>query len=662
MRLLSLDAETYYDNDYSLSKMTTEAYVRDPRFELIGMSVSIDGKPPVWLEEWQWRAFAAQVDWPSVTCSAHHAHFDGLILSHHYGAYPGRWLDTLGMSRAIHGSRIGNSLEALLVHYGLKPKGDYVQSAKGKRRADFTPEEFAEYGAYSNNDNVGHQQLLKIFLPQFNRDELDIQDMTVRWFTEPVLVCNEEVLAQALVNELTRRRDLLTACGLDEKALGSDERLAEAFRHIGIEPPRKVTPKGNEKYAFSKTDPDFQAILEGPDEDGRILAEARLAVKSTLNLSRTKRFINLAKGGRACPVYIKYAAAHTWRWGGGDSMNWQNLERTNKKNPKKGMIRKAIEAPAGHLLAVGDQAQVEARKTAWLAGHQQLLYDFADGKDVYSLFASKCYGRTIDRKNNPDDEIPGHVGKTCVLGLGFGMAWYKFSMEMLKGAQGGPPVQFKVDDLEKMEIDPSRFLSNPKNIERIREMPSRLELKDRLIHCAVSSHIVNIYRRENAPIVKLWEFCDMVIERMYRKQYGPVFYLGVIEIVEDGLRLPNGMLLRYPHIMKDEHGNYSYLSGKNRRTKLYGGLLTENVVQALCRVIIADNMLRLDREYHRGIMGRRSRIAWSTHDEIVNVVPEPAAHECFAAMMQIMKTPPAWAPGLPLKAEGGVGRVYGEIK
>ena len=951
MRLIHLDAETYYDSDYSLSKMTTEAYVRDARFELIGMSVSVDGKPPVWLEESQWRAFARSIDWSEVCCTAHHAQFDGLILSHHYGVYPGRWLDTLSMSRAIHGSTIGNGLEALLIHYGLKPKGDYVAQAKGKHRADFTPEEYAAYGAYSNNDNAGHQGLLRIFIPQFNRDELDLMDLTIRWFTEPALVCNETVLATALVNELTRKQELMTACGLDDKALGSDDRLAEAFRMLGVEPPRKVTPAGNEKYAFAKSDPEFQALVESPDDDIRILAESRLAVKSTLNLSRTKRFINMARNGRPCPVYIKYAAAHTWRWGGGDSMNWQNLERTNKKNPKKGMIRKAIEAPDGMLLVVGDQAQVEARKNAWLAGHHEKLYAFVDNRDIYSEFASVLYRRPVDRKANPDDEIPGHVGKTCLatgtrvftsrgiipieclnatdlvwdgvewvshggvldngvqsveshrgltatpdhevltehgwvewgavltspflfdsaldsaslpfydgiatlvaagaatgttrsadarvagkglcpgkafamdgqpdvtaalkspqapsatgatsqlslttniargfsivsaqqllaaitrttkhisttavaafrsvlngsriaarffdmsrlspagmtqrsvwigstttgttspatfaslptartpaisggsmffnqeleswkgksrvydvtnagprrrftvltdagpvivhnceLGLGFGMGWYKLSGEMLKGAQGGPPVRFTSDDLDTLEIDPSRFLANPKNLEKIKAMPSRLDLTERLVHCAVSNHIVQVWRSRNAPIVKLWEFGDHVIDRMYRKELGPVYYLGIMEVVEEGLRLPNGMLLRYRHIQKTEGGDYTYLSGRNTRTKLYGGLLTENVVQALCRIIIAENMLRLNREYHRGIMGGRSRIVCSIHDEIMNVAPEREAHECLATMLQIMKEPPSWAPGLPLKAEGGVGRVYGDIK
>lgn len=678
MRLLSLDFETYWSVDYTLSKMTTESYIRDPRFEVIGVSVSIDQQPPVWMEEAQFRAFIGMLmaSGQEVVCSAHHAHFEGLILSHHYGFKPARWLDTLSMSRAIHGGRIGNSLEALLVHYGLRPKGEYVQKAKGKRRADFTPEEWRSYGDYCDNDVVGHQGLLRIFLPQFSRDELDLQDMTVRMFTEPLLVVDAAVLGECLAYETQRKRELMVDAGLIspdlpvEQALAaaktilqSNDKFAEQLRALGIEPPVKLNNKGTDYiYAFAKTDPDFQELLESPDEDIRILCEARQAVKSTLNETRTVRMLKMGAGGRACPVYLKYVGAHTLRWSGGDGVNWQNLERTNKKNPRKGMIRKAVKAPPGFVLCVADSAQIQARETAWLAGQGDLVRQFRDKVDVYSAFASKAYRRPIDRKANPDDEIPGQVGKTCVLGLGFGMGWYKFSMELMKGAQGGPPVQFTRADMEKLEIDPSRFLANPKNIERIKEMPSRLGLTDRLIHCAVAKYLVDLYRDENKMIVQLWDFAGQVIERMYRKQYGPVFYLGIMEVCEEGLRGPDGTLLHYPHLQLHEGNQYTYLSGRNRRTKIYGGLLVENVIQYLERVIMARFMLRVDREYLKPVLGGRGRIVWTSHDEVTCVVPAEHGQECLDLMRTKLNEPPAWAPHLPLNSEGGFGVCYGDIK
>jgi hypothetical protein len=676
MRLLSIDFETFWSIDYTLSKMTTEAYVRDPRFEVIGVAVSVDQQPPVWLEEAQFRWFISQCP-RDVVVTAHHAHFDGLILSQHYDFKPARFLDTLSMSRALYGNRIGNSLEKQLLHHGLQPKGTYVHQTKGKHRSDFTQAEWLEYGEYSKYDVVGHQSLLAIFIPQFTGDELDLQDMTIKMFTDPCLVVSEHVLVDCLQYERQRKADLLFQCGLiasadpeeaerdaAKKQLNSNKVFAGMLESLGVEAPMKDNNAGTERiYAFAKTDPGFQELVEHPDEDVRILCEARLAVKSTLNETRTARLLRMGAGGRACPVYLKYAGAHTWRWSGGDGLNWQNFERTNKKNPRKGMIRKAVMAPPGHVVVVADSAQIQARLNAWLAGHLKLVSDFRNKVDVYSAFAAKAYGRPVDRKKVAEDEIPGHVGKTCVLGLGFGMGWFKFAMEMMKGAQGGPPVQFVRDDLDKLRIDPSRFFGNPSNIERIKDMPSRLDIGARLIHCAVANYFVEVYRRENAAIVQLWDFAERMVGRIYDKKFGPCFTLGVLEVVEDGFRGPDGTILHYPHIqMKDRA--WSYLAGRNQRSKLYGGLIVENIIQYLERVVMARFMLRLEREHLAGIRrpGQVAKIAWTSHDEVTAVVPEERGEETYNTMLRLLNEPPAWAPDLPLNSEGGFGRVYGDIK
>lgn len=657
MRLVSLDFETYYDTDYSLSKMTTEAYVRDLRFEVIGCAVSIDFAPAVWLNPQQFAVFA-RGDFSDVAISAHHTHFDGLILAHHYGVVPAYWFDTLSMARAIHGARIGNGLDALMKHYEIGQKGGEVSQAKGKRLADFTPAEYAAYGVYACNDTWGHQEVFKRLLPHFPRSELDLIDLTIRMFTEPMLRIDEKKLGEYLVIEIDRKRELLEQCGITKEQLSSADKFALALRTLGVEPPTKVSDKGNTIYAFAKSDPQFKALEEHEDEDIRLLCEARLAVKSTLNESRTARLLRMGAGGRACPVYLKYYGAHPGRWSGGDKLNWQNLERTNKKNPRKGMVRKSIVAPPGYKIVVADSAQIEARFTGWFAGQTDLTRQFANGEDVYSLFASEAYGRPVDRKNNPEDEVPGHVGKTCILGLGYGMGWFKLAGELLKGPLGSPPVQFTRDDMAKLNVDPSGFLANPKNIERIREMPSRLNEVDRLIHCSVANHFVEVYRRKNAMIPALWKLANKAIERIYNKQTGPHFYLGILSVTEEGLRLPNGMMLRYPHMLNND-GSYSYLSGKNTRTHMWGGFLTENISQACCRIIVSDAMLTLRRDY---FPDTGAKIVSMSHDEIVAVAPVNYAGECLSTMIDVMKKPPVWAPGLPLNAEGGIGDTYGEAK
>ena len=319
MQLIVLDFETYYGADYTLSSMTTEAYVRDPRFEVIGVGLTFPQTGQrAWMEEAQFRRFAAQYDWSQAAVLAHHAHFDGLILSHHYGVRPAYWLDTLSMARAIHGSAASNSLDALMLRYGVGVKGTEVVNAKGKRRVDFTPEEWQRYGAYCLNDCDGAFGVYQKLAPLFPRAELDLIDITVRMFTEPVLVLDEPMLREYLQYETQRKEDLLTRSGIGKKELSSSDKFAELLRGYGVEPPVKLNPKGKTIYAFAKTDPGMQELLEHEDDEVRWLCEARIAVKSTGNQSRTERMLAMGAGGRPLPVYIKYGGAHTLRWSGAD--------------------------------------------------------------------------------------------------------------------------------------------------------------------------------------------------------------------------------------------------------------------------------------------------------------------------------------------------------
>ena len=122
---IALDCETYYADDYTLSKMTTEAYVRDPRFETIGVGLKIgdtrEGR--LWLEHEEFRAFAARVDWSHVGVVMHHANFDALILSHRYGVRPGFIIDTLSMARTFVPADVGGSLKRLARYFEIGEKG-----------------------------------------------------------------------------------------------------------------------------------------------------------------------------------------------------------------------------------------------------------------------------------------------------------------------------------------------------------------------------------------------------------------------------------------------------------------------------------------------------------------------------------------------------------
>lgn len=404
-RLLTIDFETYYDFDYGLSKLTTSGYILDHRFEVIGVGV-VEGAERHWLSADEFRKFAQSVDWGTTCVLAHHAHFDALILSRYFGIRPGFIADTLSMANLLGlSSHVGGSLEKLAEHFGIGHKGREVLDAKGKHREDFTPAQLAAYGLYCLNDCALTFELFKRMEPLLPIVEMAVIDFTVKCFSEPSIYLNANTLQLALTEEREKKRSALALAGVSQDDLASNPRFAEVLQSLGIEPPVKISKTtGKETFAFAKSDPGMQELLEHPSDNIRAIAEARLSVKSTIAESRIGRMLAL---GNPAPIYLKVGAAHTQRWGGGDKTNFQNL-------PRKGPLRDAIEAPPGHVLVACDSAQIEARGAAWLTGQADLVKAFSENRDVYSEFASTIYGRKIDRKKNKEDAIPGFLGKTCL--------------------------------------------------------------------------------------------------------------------------------------------------------------------------------------------------------------------------------------------------------
>ena len=632
--------------------MTTEAYVRDPRFEMILVSVKWNDSPPFWLLRERFEHFIAhEVDWADTAVVHHHAHFDAFILSHHFGIKPAMIIDTLSMARVIDGPKAGNSLYDLCERHGIGTKGDYVKFAKGKRLADFSRDELYQYGAYCCNDTDRTYDLAQIFLPQMPAEELKLIDLTVRMFTEPVLIGNVPMLAGAVASERQRKSDLLERVGADKKLVGSNEAYADLLRSFGVEPETKTSPStGEQIYAFAKTDPAMQALLEDDNEEVRFLAEARIAVKSALVETRAQRFHDCATRG-VMPVYIKYGAAHTLRMGGGDKMNWQNLAGINAKRPEMSVLNASVGAPPGYKIVKADSGQGEARLVAWQAGQHDLVQAFAAHRDVYSEHASTVYGRPVDRKRVEADHIPGQLGKISILGMGYGMGWYNAAMELLKGLLGAPPIQFTERDMEALQVDPSRFLNNPNNIQRVNEMPSRLALNARLIHCAVTKALVDRYRARMPHIVAYWDLMEHVINAMIKGVEMTFAAHGLLRTGPECIYLPNGMKLNYRGIQRAE-GEASYFDGR-KRVHIYGGLLTENLTQCLHRLIVTEQMVQISQVL---------KVALMRHDDVVCVVPDEAAPAALQFMTRVMSTPPAWAVGLPLAAEGKTGQTLLSVK
>ena len=383
MNLITLDFETYYDREFSLSKLTTEAYIRDPRFEVIGVGVKVNNEETEWASgtHEQVKGYLQSFDWSDAMLLCHNTMFDGAILNWVYDIRPRVYADTMCIARAIHGVETSASLRAVSEKYNIGAKGTEVVQALGKRREDFTESELDRYGDYCVNDvNLTHK-LFTIMTSGFPKQELKLIDLTLRMFIQPVLELDLGLLEQHLTETRDRKDELLISAGVtDKKELMSNPKFAELLKSLGVEPPMKVSlTTGKETFAFAKTDEEFKALADHDNDKVQALVAARLGTKSTLEETRTQRFIDIAKRG-TLPVPVRYYAAHTGRWGGDDKINMQNLP-SRGVNGKK--LKRSIIAPEGHTVIEADSAQIEARVLAWLAGQDDLVSAFTNGEDVY---------------------------------------------------------------------------------------------------------------------------------------------------------------------------------------------------------------------------------------------------------------------------------------
>jgi DNA polymerase len=624
MDIVTIDFETYYDQAFSLSKITIEAYVRSNQFEVIGVGVKVNGYPTDWYSGDDVGKFLNSLNYKDKAILCHNTAFDGAILAWHYNIRPKLWLDTMSMAKPFHNITVGGSLKALATYYNLGSKGDEVVQALGKHRMDFTTEELARYGEYCKNDVEITYALFNKLKRGFPVSELMVIDQTLRMYTEPTIELDVPVLQQHLEEVVERKRLLINELGLTgisedaiKKTLMSNQIFAKYLEDLGVEPPTKMSAKtGKEAYAFSKTDKAFTDLLEHPDPEVQNAVSARLGIKSTLEETRTQSLIEVAGRGRL-PILLNYYGAHTGRFSGGDKMNLQNLPARGNNS-----IRRALRAPKGQVLVACDSSQIEARMVAWLAEQHDLVGAFAEGRDVYSEFASEVYGRTITKA----DKIERFVGKTCILGLGYGMGAEKFRRTLEIG-QGGISVKIELHEADR---------------------------------------IVRLYRQKNHKVVALWQKCGHTLGGILARQHGAVAKMVTYD--EQGIRLPNGFYIRYP-ALRANASNYEYISDartyrkaiKDRVlsgevsevdwTKIYGGKVTENLVQALARIVVAEQMAKIGQHYH---------VVFQVHDEIIITAPEEQAQHAQKLLVDIMSTPPIWAQDIPVACESGTANNYGD--
>lgn len=604
MDIYVIDFETYYSKTYSLTKLTTQQYIDDPQFEVIGVAVKKNQEPTVWCSgtSLQTEEFLAGFEFENAAVAAHNALFDASILSWQFGIKPKLIIDTLSMARAVHGMEVGNSLAKLSEYYGLGEKGTEVVDAKGKRRLDFSKEQLEAYASYCVNDVDLTYELAKRLTPHFNKVELKLIDMTVRMHSEPSLVLDIQTLEDHLIAVKERKEQLLQQSCTTRKDLMSNPKFASLLEGFGVEPPKKISARtGKETYAFAKTDEGMKELTTHPNPDVQTLVAARLGNKSTLEETRTQRFINIAQVAGVLPVPLKYYGAMTGRWAATDKINLQNL-------PRGSVMKKAIRAPSGYVIVGADLSNIELRVGLYFAGQWDKLKLLRAGVDLYKDFAAPVFNVAYDAVT----EEQRFIGKTSQLSLIYGTGAVKLRNAIKSDARFGTDI----------------------GEEKAKE-------------------IVDRYRTDYSDVKEAWYAGDRVIKAIKRDAdytYAPNERLSLLVAGEDGIKLPSGLMIQYPDLSGAQDGErggwvWTYKQ-RNERVKIYGPKVFQNVVQALARCVMGEAMVRIQKKYP---------IVLTIHDACYSVVPEEEAEEARRFIITELRKAPAWAEGIPLDAEGGFG-------
>jgi len=605
--LITLDFETYYDKEYGLKKFTTEEYIRDEKFEVIGVAVKDKG-----ITKWftgthaETKAFLDTYEMHKHFVLGHNMRFDAAILSWHFDIHPLGLFDTMSMAQILHGLTESVSLANLSKLYELGEKGTEVLDALGKRRLDFTHNDLAKYGSYCINDVELTYELFTELKDKFTAPEMKLIDLTIRMFTEPKLELNKGLLVRHLAEVRAKKEELLDSVAVDKDTLMSNPKFAAILESMKVKVPMKTSPTtGLQTYALAKTDEGFKELLEHEDPYVQALAAARIGNKSTIEETRTENFINIANRGKL-PVPLKYSGAVvSHRWSGVDGINLQNLPRTSE-------LRRAICAPKGYKIVASDLSNIELRLAYWFAKSHGKIDQIKKGIDLYKQSAADITGTPYNEVNKDLRFIFKVVNLSGIYGVGANKMH-----SILK--QGG--VEKDINEVK---------------------------------------NIVYAYRRANPELVEAWADAGTMLESVRAGQHYVMGNGGIITSVpKEGMMKPNGMMLGLPNLrkLKTETGEswaYDKLMGRTLVPEyIHPSKTFQRCIQSLARDIIAEQLIQVSKRYP---------VVMTVHDELVMLCKDEEVDECKAYVQQCMTTAPHWCSDLPLGCEVGVGDNYMDAK
>ena len=652
--VLFLDFETYFDADYHLGKgkkaLSIVEYITDPRFRFTGLGIQFNDNEPRFIPgpyvpymiSMLKRKFGKALH--NCTVIAKNNKFDCLILVEKFGIYPPYTIDIEDLSR-YYDSRMKQGLKDLCKLFKLPAKGDTKQF-KGLYWETMTPEQRQAMREYCLGDIKNEKSLLEILLPMLDNPgvELDLARHTLNLYLMPVLeldVIQAEQIAgnmdQALQGDLAKVPWVLKYRTKAKPNIPKIMRAKKIFPQIlkDILSEGEVVPmKPGKKEmipATAQNDVAFQYLLVHKDQKVRDLCRAKAACSSwPLHQSKVRRMIIQSKcSDGLIRMPLKYYGAHTGRWsgtGGWNPMNLGGKGRGRPIHPLIAQVRGTLVAPNGYTLVIVDSAQIEARELAWVAHQDDLLKGFADGEDIYSEFASdlfqaKVWKPTEEEKKTPEGQtadIRRGFGKDAILGCGYGMG----SLTFYDRCRQNDTLRPLFDD-GKYDWD---FIFK----------------------------LIKIYRTKYSNIPAFWT----EIEKCFRwpTKYSnerttyKISEAATLVFSRSGnttkMQLPSGRVMNYRFAtVSPKDDSIKYLHGH-----LWGGSITENLIQAMCRCLLGYWWLACE---DVGI-----HIVLNSYDELVGCVPKESAKKDLQTMIDIMCSGPEWSQGLPLAAEGVISDRY----
>lgn len=687
MNVLTVDFETYYDREYSLSKMTMIEYIMDGRFQPIMMSYAINDEPIQNVIGYpKIKEVLDGIDWDNTVLNAQNTAFDATIIRARFGHTARYYTDTMAMARvtAAHvfeGASLSAIAKVLQANgVDVPPKGKEVQSALGMHlynayqgtpylalKATTDPNEIQRghellmgYVEYCNNDVHLAREAFKYFTKMITPDEMQYGDMILKCYIEPSLYLDlpiiEEEIQRIHERDEKRARDVANKYFNGNQAelrsvCRSVPKFTEFLRGLGgileheidedadyafIIPSKYSEKKGRVEPCYSKTFPAVIEMCDRMDEIGDIF-RTKLAMSSSIELSRAERFRAIAKIGCGFGMPYTVSGAHTHRLGGSGGLNVQNLS-SGRKEGQSNALKRSISAPPGHQVVVFDSSQIELRTGSYIAGDHATLKMFLEGRDPYSEQASLIYGGDpIEIKKlaksgvEPYASIQRPAGKASLLSNIYGT-----------GAVG--------------------FM----NYAKLMGVDMTLE---------EAQHIVKVYRETHPEVVATWNACEVALRNMvagasgyFGGPDGKLFYYDGSRINHGvrmpGIRLPDGNWLNYHCLSMREREypdgatkmNYAYRGLKEGRIQwifTYAARIFENCNQALAFAVM---------KYQALLINQRYKIVLNTHDEWGIVVKDDEVEQAKEYMQWCMRQVPERAKGLPVDCEGDAAVHYGDCK